>query len=290
MMRSVVFPILAVLCAAPLHAEDKVAPLDAPLRAQFGAKPFYEKYVAVRKFPVLGSGKVQDAALLEAALVVRSMLANRADILDALAAGKIRLGVMAASERTCDIPEHADLTPKDYWNRRARGLGASGDDSVVTCGEENLLNLEGDPYDTESILVHEFGHAIHEAGLNRVDPTFDARLKKCYDAAIAAGKWKNTYAAENHKEYWAEAVQSFFGTNRVNDKIHNHVNTRALLKEYDPGVYALCLEVFGDNPWQYRRSTDPARANEPHLKNLDRKSLPVFEWEPEPADKQPAGN
>jgi hypothetical protein len=188
---------------------------------------------------------------------------------------------MAVSERTCDIPEHADLTPRDFWNRRARGLGASGEDSVVTCGEENLLSCEGDPYPGENILVHEFGHAIHEAGMAKLDPTFDARLKKCYDEALAAGKWKNTYAAENHKEYFAEAVQSFFGTNRVNDKIHNHVNTRALLKEYDPGAYALCLEVFGDNPWQYRRADNPVRADEPHLKNLDRKKLPAFVWEAE---------
>jgi hypothetical protein len=277
---SVIFSVVA-LGALPLGAADAVAPLDAKLREQFGAAPFYEKYVMVGKLPVVSSAKVSDAALLEAAVIVHGMLVNREDILTALGAAKIRLGIMAVAERTCDIPEHAGLTPKDYWNRRARGLGASGEDSVVTCGEENLLSCEGDPYPGENILVHEFGHAIHEAGMAKLDATFDGRLKKSYDAALAAGKWKNTYAAENHKEYFAEAVQSFFGTNRVNDKIHNHVNTRALLKEYDPGAYALCVEVFGDNPWQYRRADNPARAEEPHLKNLDRKKLPVFVWEAE---------
>jgi hypothetical protein len=281
MIRKLSLSLAVALSASPLGAADAVAPLDAKLREQFGAAQFYEKYVMVGKLPIVSSGKVSDTALLEAAVIVHGMLANREDILTALGAAKIRLGVMAVAERTCDIPEHADLTPKDYWNHRARGLGASGEDSVVTCGEENLLSCQGDPYPGENILVHEFGHAIHEAGMAKLDASFDGRLKKCYDDALAAGKWKNTYAAENHKEYWAEAVQSFFGTNRVNDKIHNHVNTRALLKEYDPGAYALCLEVFGDNPWQYRRADNPARAAEPHLKNLDRKKLPVFVWEPE---------
>jgi len=279
MIRTFSLSLAIALGALPLGAADVVAPLDAKLRAEFGAAGFYEKYVMAGKLPIVSSGKVSDAALLEAAVIVNGMLVNRQDILTALGAAKIRLGVMAVAERTCDIPEHADLTPRDYWNARARGLGASGENSVVTCGEENLLNCEGDPYPGENILVHEFGHAIHEAGMVKLDPTFDGRLKKAYDAALAAGKWKNTYAAENHKEYWAEAVQSFFGTNRVNDKIHNHVNTRALLKEYDPAAYALCLEVFGDNPWQYRRADDPARAGEPHLKNLERKKLPIFVWE-----------
>jgi alpha-glucosidase len=30
---------------------------------------------------------------------------------------------MAYSERTVDIPEHRDMKPAAYWNRRARGLG-----------------------------------------------------------------------------------------------------------------------------------------------------------------------
>ena len=114
--------------------------------------------------------------------------------------------------------------------------------------------------------------------LEKVNPTFDERLKKTYEASIASGKWKNCYAAENHAEYWAEAVQSWFGTNRENDAIHNHVNTRDELKAYDPEVAKLCAEVFGDNNWQYRRADDPARKSEPHLKNLDREKLPVFEW------------
>ena len=97
---------------------------------------------------------------------------------------------------------------------------------VVSCAEENLLNYRGDPYSTENILIHEFGHGIHGVGLASVDPTFSARLRKAYKDAMAKGLWKGTYAASNPGEYWAEAVQSWFDTNRQNDSQHNHVDTR----------------------------------------------------------------
>ncbi len=261
-----------------LQAADQVTPISKSLRREFKLAPFYQKQISIEGFPVVASEKVNDAAVVEAAVVVRGMLAGRDDVFKALAKARIRLAVMATSERTCDLPEHADLTPKEFWNRRARGLGASHERPAVSCAEENVLCGKGDPYPTESILVHEFAHAIHLIGLETTDPTFDRRLKEAYDAAMAAGKWKSLYAAENHAEYWAEAVQSWFGTNRENDAIHNHVNTRDELIEYDPGVAKLCAEVFGKNSWQYRRADDPARKDEPHLKSLDREKLPVFEW------------
>jgi len=264
---------LATFCAA-----EVLRPIPAATVESFGLAPFYGKCVMVGGFPVVSSEKVTDAALSEAAVLVKSMLSGREDILAAMAKNKVRLAVMATSERTTDLPEHADLTPPEYWNRRARGLGASHERPAVSCGEENVLCLPGDPYSTESIMVHEFAHAIHEMGLKTIDPTFDTRLKAAYDAALEAGKWKNCYAAENHHEYWAEAVQSWFGTNRENDAIHNHVNTRDELRAYDPALAALCEEVFPNNRWTYVRSDDPARRQESHLKALDRAKLPAFEW------------
>jgi len=280
-MRFTVAAILAL--ALPFQASAEVAPVGEVLRSTFKLDPFYQKHLLVGEFPIVSSGKVSDAALSEAAVIVKGMLDGRDDIVQALADARIRLTVMAVSERTCDVPEHSDLTPREYWDRRARGLGASRQRPSVSCGEENLLSCKGDPYPQENILVHEFAHAIHLVALSDLDPTFDKRLKDTFDAVIAEGKWKGTYAAENHAEYWAEGVQSWFGTNRENDAIHNHVNTREEVIEYDPALAALCKEIFGENPWQYRRSDDPARSQEPHLKDLVREELPEFRWEPAPA-------
>ena len=55
--------------------------------------------------------------------------------------------------------------PKTDWDKRARGLGGK----ITSCGEENLLNLKGDRYRSENILIHEFSHAIHRYGIGVVD-------------------------------------------------------------------------------------------------------------------------
>ena len=95
-----------------------------------------------------------------------------------------------------------------------------------------------------------------------MDPTFDARVKEAYDGAMKAGLWKGKYASVNHHEYFAEGVQSWFDNNRENDHDHNHVNTRAELLEYDPGLAALCREVFGDTELKYTKPDHAA--HRPH--------------------------
>ncbi len=167
------------------------------------------------------------------------------------------------------------MTPKDFWDARARGLGGSRTDPVCSCGEENLLGFEGDPYSTECILIHEFAHNIHLRGLVVVDPTFDDRLKAAYERAMEAGLWKTKYASVNHAEYFAEGVQSWFNNNRPPDHDHNHVDTRKELREYDPGLAALCEEVFGDTELVY---TKPATRLTGHLDGYDPSKAPKFVW------------
>ncbi len=245
---------------------------------ELGLDPFYAKYVSAHGLAIVGSAKASDNALREAAYLVDQMLSHRPEIREALIKNKVRVAVMAYSERTTDIPEHRTMKPKDYWDIRARGLGASRARPVVSCAEENLLNYPGDPYSTENILIHEFGHGIHGVGLATVDPTFNARLRKAYKDAMDKGLWKGTYAATNAGEYWAEAVQSWFDTNRQNDAQHNHVNTRPELKAYDPELAKLAAEIFGDGAWRYVR-TDRRKDNA-HLASYDPSHTPTFRWEP----------
>ena len=167
------------LRASSVRAE-MAPPRSAGHPRLLGLSPFYTKYVSAHGLPVVGSAQVSDYALKEAAYLVDAMLAHRPDVRDAMIKNKVRCAVMAYNERTTDIPEHSDLTPKNYWNVRARGLGATSIRPAVSGAEENLLNYPGDPYSTENILIHEFGHAIHEMGLNTADPTFDGRLRQAY--------------------------------------------------------------------------------------------------------------
>ncbi len=252
----------------------EVTPVPEAVRLQFKLGPFYQKHLSLDGFPILGSAKVDDAALREAAWIVRQMLAEHPAILAALRSRGVRLVVMAHDEYTTDLPEQADMQPKSFWDRRARGLGGP----LASCAEENLLCYPGDPYSTENILIHEFAHTILDCGLADLAPGFEKRLQQAYGKAMEAGLWKKTYAAENPHEYWAEAVQDWFDNNRQNDAQHNAVNTRAELQQYDPGLAALCREVLGDRPWRYRKPLDRPAGERNHLAGFDPARAPTFRW------------
>lgn len=243
--------------------------------ASLNLAPFYEKYVDAGGYPIVSSGSVNDFALKEAAYLIDMMLANRPDIRKAMIDSGSRMIVMGCTEFTTDIPEHSHLKPKDYWDARARGLGGSREEPVCSSAEENVLAFKGDPYSEENILIHEFAHNIHLRGMVNLDATFDERLQQAYDRALAQGLWKSKYASTNSAEYFAEGVQSWFNNNRQPDHDHNHVDTRQELKEYDPGLAAMCEEVFGETELKY---TKPTTRLKDHLAGYDPSKSPEFCW------------
>lgn len=251
-----------------------------------GVPAFYTQRIEAHGYPIVASAKVNRYALKEAAYLVDLMLAKRPDVRNAMIQSGSRLCILAHNEFTTDLPDfawlarksHSDfpgLSGRDYWDARARGLGGSETDPLCACAEENLLGYPGDPFSTECILIHEFAHNIHLRGLMNVDPTFDARLRAAYAAAMKAGLWKGKYAGVNHHEYFAEGVQSWFDNNRENDHDHNHVDTRAELEAYDPALAAICREVFGDTVLKY---TKPATRLTGHLAGYDPAAAPKFAW------------
>ncbi len=260
----------------PGKSEEDKHPVSSNLPKHLNLPAFYKKSTSVNGFPLVSSDKVSDYALKEAAYLIDRMIGHRQDIIDNMIHRNCRLVVMAHDEFTTQVPEHSGMTPAKFWDRRARGLGSSRKDPVASCAEENLLCYPGDPYNTESIMIHEFAHAIHLNGIFDVDTTFDKRLGETYKAAMAKGLWKNKYAANNKAEYWAEGVQSWFNTNRPPDHDHNHVNTREELKAYDPGLAKMVGEIFGDAEWRYKR---PSQRKSPgHLQGFDPLKTPIFKW------------
>ena len=255
-------------------------------KGQDGVPAFFTQRVSASGFPITASKNVNPYALKEAAYLVDMMLAKRPDVRAAMIKSGARMCIMAHGEYTTDLPEFVRLAgekmpdfpsmpAKDFWDARARGLGGSEQDPLCSAAEENVLGYPGDPYASECILIHEFAHNIHLRGLLNVDPTFDQRLKDTYHAAMKAGLWKGKYAATNHHEYFAEGVQSWFDDNRVNDHDHNHVHLRSQLLEYDPGLAAMCREVFGDTELKY---TKPATRLTGHMAGYDPAQAPTFAW------------
>jgi alpha-glucosidase len=251
---TVLIVVFLVAVATPVRGDGqdpapKVTEVPAALRESLKLDPFYQKYLDARGLPVLSSARVSDQGLQEAAYLIGQMLANREDVRQAMIRNRVRFVVMAPTEMTTDVPEQRNMTPKEYWDRRARGLGGR----ITSCGEENLLNLRGDRYRNENILIHEFSHAIHNYGLRTLDPQFNTRLRDTYTKALEKGLWKDTYAATNHSEYWAEGVQSYFDCNAPRGGVHNDVNTREKLEKYDPDLFRLIDEAFKQPAWRYVR-------------------------------------
>ncbi len=265
---------IAVCSADSPSTEPADYQVTAP-PASLELDPFYEKYVSAGGYPIVSSGRVNDYALKEAAYLIDMMLADRPDIKQAMIDSGSRMIVMGHTEFTTQIPEHSHLRPKDYWDARARGLGGSREEPVCSCAEENVLAFKGDPYSEENILIHEFAHNIHLRGMVNIDSTFDERLEKAYDHAMTQGLWKAKYASTNHAEYFAEGVQSWFDNNRQPDHDHNHVDTRQELKDYDPGLAAICEEVFGETVLIY---TNPTTRLKDHLAGYDPSKSPEFAW------------
>ena len=232
----------------------------------FRLDPFYKKWADAFGIPIVSSEKVPDAALLVARDIVNFMLSKRPDVRNTLIGRKARVLVMAQMEMETDLPERSNwkkpalddrrLTPgerenynkpggiasmsdREYWNRRARGMGGN----ITSCAEENLLGYAGTRYYGENILVHEFSHNIMSA-LRTSDSTLYAEIEKAYEAAKARGQYKGQYAINTVAEYWAEGTQWWFWSNIEFYDGSTRIQTPDELKSYDPVLYGLLERVY----------------------------------------------
>jgi hypothetical protein len=213
------------------------------------AKDFYKKHIDVMGLPVVASGEIHDRALQRTHWIVTHMLAGRPDVLAKMVENGMYLIIIGKDQVYTDMPEYSDHPNPAYQNERVRGTGGK----PTSFGEENLLSLPLDRYDDESIAVHEFCHTI-DSTLRSIDANWAERKNAVFQKAIERGLWKNSYAAGNPGEYWAEVAQSYFDCNRVNNWNHGPIGTREQLKVYDPEAYELVRTTFNLKPeqdWRY---------------------------------------
>jgi hypothetical protein len=232
-------------------AERIVYTITAPPH-ELNLDPFYKKYANVNGIHIISSWRVPDSAIQAACRTIDFMTKGLpAQVLESMVSHDTKVGIMARYEGTTDIPEHAYLANDTTinWDLRARGLGGSLRLPLTTCAEENILCYQIDKYHAEDILIHEFAHTIHAVGILPIDSAFNTKLQQLLDAAVAEGKYYNTYAKTNLWEYWAEGVQNWFNVNAEVEKPdgkHNFLNTREELKVYDPALYNLLSNYFPD--------------------------------------------
>ena len=258
--------------SVPFDVTNIPEPVPPPeeVRDFFDLSSFYQQWISVEGFPVLASAKVSPYAVKEAAWLIWQIIGHRPNLLQIIAQNRIRFSIIAHNEMTSDIPELGKhLVPHFFYNVRNRGGNCARACGTVFDNEESLLGNY-----VYSVLIHEFAHALHEDGLNRIDIEFDNRLKATYNEAMEKGLWRGYYASTKFSEYWAEGVQSWFHATEGNT-----VNTRAALKTYDPGLATLLTEVFGDSNWRY--TLPAARTHLPHLRGFNPQDAPRdVKWPP----------
>jgi hypothetical protein len=230
---------------------------------------FYRKYTDAAGIPIVSSARVPDAALLVARDIVVHMVLDRPDLRQYMVGNGQRVGVMSIDEVTTDMPEQRDwkkpayddprltdgereryyqpggiasMTDREYWARRARGMGGR----YTTGAEENVLGYPGTRYFGENILVHEFSHAIHRA-IRNVDPELAAAIQAAYDDAMDAGRFPRHYGANTVAEYWAEGTQWWFGSNYEACFDDVVLYTPEDLAAYDPALFRLLGQVYPDH-------------------------------------------
>ena len=258
-------------------------PSVVPPPAKLGLDPYYTRFTYAREFPVVGSGKVSEAALLKANDTIRKLFAYRHDVLKALMADGVRLVVLGKGERVGDLPEFraegsaagADL---------ARCVDYRPDRKVLVVPEENLAGpIAADPLAGQSAVIAALTRAAYAVTASRpVDPNFDKRpqqqqyelrvrrldvefgskVRAAFDAAAARSLWKGTAAARDPSEYFTAGVLAYFDAGGDPARVpcpvgaERPIVTREALRTYDPDLFALVAEVMaynGHSDWRYAR-------------------------------------
>jgi hypothetical protein len=232
-------------------SEDRSGCEVGPVPQTAPFDPFYEKYCDAGGIPIISSGEVSDLALQQAYYIVTNMLSPVPDMRTHLVAHGAYFSVIGIDENLTDLPEYRNL---EGWPaaQMVRGLSGPPDNPLTSAAEENLLCLPGDVYYGESIAVREF--ALTMAGM-AVAAEYEALVEEfngLYLSAVQEGLWHDTNAVSSIEDYWAEGVQSYFNTNLEADPpdgIHNHVNSREELAEYDQPLHDFIARFFSDYDW-----------------------------------------
>jgi dipeptidyl-peptidase-4 len=95
------------------------------------------------------------------------------------------------------------------------------------------------------VVLHELAHSYHDQVLDfdqkEIVEAFNAAKKKgIYDKVLLyTGQRARHYALSNHKEYFAESTEAYFGVNDF------YPFVRAELKEHDPVMFEIQKKIWG---------------------------------------------
>ena len=214
--------------------------------------PFYAKYLDATGIAILGSANVDDRALLVARDTVVRMLAKRSDLAHRMAEQHAAVAVFAATEQMTDLPERRQYRGMVDKSGRSFdhgcGTGAVKTNPVTAICERTLLA----PDAHFATLVHEFGHAIQNLGL---DPETQAAIRGAFEMARQQGLFRRAdgqpaFLMKSEGEFFADTSTMWFdGYNPSNPHNTPFVSTREQLRGYFPEIYRILAEIYPEDHW-----------------------------------------
>ena len=145
---------------------------------------------------------------------------------------------------------HGGLGPMQYHPSAAwlKGNGYSADlEKCVHLPRAKDVATKRNINEQPWVILHELAHAYHDQVLDfdepRVRETFDSYKKSGHGekTLLFNGRRVKHYALTNHKEFFAEMTEAYFG---VNDFFPFN---KAELKEHEPAIYDLMRHVWDES-------------------------------------------
>lgn len=257
----------------------QVLPNVTPPPAKFQIDPYYTKFSWAREFTVLGR-KAGDDALLKANDTIRKLFAYRHDILKTLIHDGVKLVVLGRGENLADLPEIRSIGDTTTLDLLARSMNYHPGTKLLVVDEANVLADPRGATVGDNQVLRVFAHALYhvtahrpvdpnwenrgrevqqyELRVQRLDVRFDETLRRAFEAATAAGRWKGTSAMHDRVAYWVKGVLTYFDAAGQDHPPHDApqpIATREELRAYDPGLYDLVHETMaygGRVDWRFR--------------------------------------
>ena len=226
----------ATMCAATLHAQT-----DKPATPAFPATSTY-LHKTIEGFPIMVDPRLAEETELCAATLKeissQLYLVSRKVPAKALAKiRKVRIFVQLRSPTTCAVyhPSRRWLSKHKQNPDMARCVELSHPKAFLSWTKHQ-------PW----MLLHELAHAYHHQflaggfGNPEVRECFEAaRESKSYESVLhIQGHQQRAYALTNHKEYFAEASEAFFGTNDMYPFVGSE------LRRHDPRMSKLLKKLW----------------------------------------------
>ena len=203
--------------------------------------PYYVQFEYADGIVIKAAASVEPEALEKAREIATEMLSGDEDIRERLVTVGAAIAIIPRDAFLTILPEFSHLSGRldrsgqAYNSFDIRGLGAARGQPLSAISEENLLRLPGDPLGGESVLHHEFAHAIMDLGFNSA---MHSQWSEIYENAAQAQRFSGILIIPHARAYFAELSLSFFAVN--NERV-GPSDVRA----EDPEAYAFLQAIYG---------------------------------------------